>query len=343
MHRYARQTVLPEVGEEGQARLKESRVCVVGAGGLGCPSLQYLAAAGIGHITILDEDLIEESNLGRQILFGVDDIGKPKAEVAKDTLLRLNPDIHITARVERFRETNAESLAKDHDVFLEGSDNFTTKFLINDTTHLSGTPSVIGGVLRWEGQVFTEIQGSSCYRCLFIEPPPPHVVPNCSEVGTMGPVAGLVSNIQSLEVMRICLGQEPTLKGSMISIDGKSLRFRQIPIPKNPNCPLCGENPSILELKESGVTQCSLESDPQKLLITFEGHQRVIKVERALKSDGYKVEPRVTPRQLSNECGICLEVDLAGENSKEKLLSWLSENQMTPIRFLDWASERVEN
>jgi|SaaInlStandDraft_1057018.scaffolds.fasta_scaffold11759_2 molybdopterin/thiamine biosynthesis adenylyltransferase len=342
MDRYARQRILPEVGEVGQEKLGASKVCVIGAGGLGCPSLQYLAASGVGQITILDEDLVEESNLGRQILFSPDDLGQPKAEVAKKALERLNPNLQVDARVERFRADNAESLAQDHHVFLEGSDNFSTKFLVNDTAHITGTPAVIGGVLRWEGQVFTEIKGSPCYRCLFIEPPPPHVVPNCSEVGTMGPVAGLISNLQSLEVLKICLGLEPSLAGAMASIDGKKLKIRTLPIPHNPLCPLCGDHPTITQLIETGVTQCSLKGEAEKVLITYEGNQRVIKVERALKSQGYQVEPRVTPRQLSNECGICLEVTHKGPEQKDQLLTWLEKKGLSPIRCLDWHPERLE-
>jgi molybdopterin/thiamine biosynthesis adenylyltransferase len=342
VERYARQSILPEIGEVGQKKLASSRVCVIGAGGLGCPALQYLVASGVGNITLLDEDLVDESNLGRQILFGAGDIGRPKADVAKEALLRLNPDVEVEARIERFRSTNAEEIATSHDVILEGSDNFTTKFLVNDVAHLLGIPAVLGGVLRWEGQVFTQIKGSPCYRCLFIEPPPPHVVPNCSEVGTMGPVAGLVANIQSLEVLKICLGETPSLKGAMVSIDGKSLNFRSRPIPQNPNCPLCGESPTISGLKESGVAQCSLKQDVGKVLITYEGHHKVIKVERALKGEGFIVEPRVTPRQLSNECGICLEVDHDGKDKGEGLLHWLAERDLEPVRCLDWNAEKVE-
>ena len=328
--RYLRQSILAGVGVEGQARIEAGRVLVIGAGGLGCPALQYLASAGVGHLTILDDDLVDMSNLGRQILFGESDVGRPKVEAARERLHALNPHVHIDAVRERFKASNAAHWVAQHDVVLDGSDNFATKFLVNDACVMGGKPFSHAGVLRWEGQLLTYIPGSPCYRCLFEEAPPADEVPNCSEVGTLGPLAGVIGCLQAVEVLKILLGHAGTLHGGLLTLDGSSMKSRRLQFSRNPNCAICGDRPSILELREEGLLQCDLrQSDSNVWLLTFEGHERVIKAERILKQKGFLAQPKVTPRQLSHECGICLEVE---SHSLEVLLVALAERGPQPVR-----------
>lgn len=328
--RYRRQTIVDGVGSEGQQRLADAKVLMVGVGGLGCPAAQYLVSAGLGQLTLVDDDLVDESNLGRQILFGDGDVGRPKVEAAAQKLRALNPEVNIVALRERFGESNAEALVKEHDVILDGSDNFATKFLINDACVLLGKSFSHAGILRWEGQLLSYRPGSPCYRCLFEEPPPPEDVPNCSDVGTIGPVAGTIACLQATEVIKLILGEEEVLSGALLTLDARSMKMRRIPFPHNPECAVCGSQPSITTLKEQGLVQCDLKSSVEGiLLLTFEGHHRVIKAERHLKSKGYVVTPKVTPRQLSHECGICLEVQGV---ALEQLLLDLAEKKLVPER-----------
>jgi molybdopterin-synthase adenylyltransferase len=329
--RYLRQSILSGVGSEGQQKIASGRVLVIGAGGLGCPALQYLATAGVGHLTILDDDLVDVTNLGRQILFLESDVGRPKCDAARDRLLALNPHIQIQAFRERFSASNAEHWVLQHDVILDGSDNFATKFLVNDACVMYGKPFSHAGVLRWEGQLLTYVPGSPCYRCLFEEPPPADEVPNCSEVGTLGPLAGAIGCLQAVEVLKLLLNHEGVLSGGLITLDAALMKTRKIQFSKNPQCPICGETPRITKLQEEGVAQCDLrQQDGQIWLFTFEGHERVIKAERLLKKNGYSVEPKVTPRQMSNECGICLEAQC---EDIQKLLQTLHERGPLPLRY----------
>lgn len=281
---------------------------MVGVGGLGCPALQYLATSGVGHLILMDDDLVDITNLGRQILFSTADVGRPKVEAAKDQLLRLNPEITVEARRERFCEASARHLVREVDIVMDGSDNFPTKYLINDACVLEGKPFSHGGVLRWSGNVFTHVPGTPCLRCLFEDSPDAEDVPNCSAVGTLGAVAGIIACIQATEITKVLLETEGYLSGSLLSVDAKTMKHRQISFLQNSDCPVCGEHPSITEAKEMGLKQCDLkQSQSEHYLLTFEGQHRVLKAERHLKKCGFEVEPKVTPRQLSHECGICLD------------------------------------
>jgi molybdopterin/thiamine biosynthesis adenylyltransferase len=326
--RYLRQIKLAEFGSVGQKKLTDAEVLVVGIGGLGCPALQYLACSGVGKLVLMDDDLIDITNLGRQILFSPDDIGSPKVEVAKIQLQRLNPDIKIETRRERFCQKNARELVRHADVVLDGSDNFTTKYLINDACVLEKTPFCHGGVLKWSGSTFTYTPGSPCLRCLFEDSPETEDIPNCSEVGTLGPVAGIIANIQATEVIKILCGAGKPLSGSLMSIDAHNMQARRIHFPIKKNCAVCGEQPSITDAIEQGVQQPLSKDDA--FLVTFEGQHQVIKAERHLKNRSYNVEARVTPRQLSHECGICLEVCCS---SREELQATLSDANLIPSRL----------
>jgi adenylyltransferase/sulfurtransferase len=251
LRRYNRHLILPEVGEDGQRRLKQSGVLLVGAGGLGAPAALYLAAAGVGRIGLVDFDAVDESNLQRQVIFGTSDAGRPKPQAARDRLLDLNPSIEVVAHQARFTSDNAPGLVADYGVVVDGSDNFATKYLVNDACVLSGKPNVYGSVLRFEGQasVFGLANGP-CYRCLFPEPPPPGAVPSCADAGVLGVLPGIVGSIQAAEAIKIVLGAGDTLAGRLLLIDALSMSFRQISVPRNPDCPVCGDAPTITELMD---------------------------------------------------------------------------------------------
>jgi molybdopterin/thiamine biosynthesis adenylyltransferase/rhodanese-related sulfurtransferase len=239
--RYNRQILLPQVGEGGQRTLKESRVLLVGAGGLGSPVALYLAAAGVGAIGLVDFDAVDLSNLHRQILHGSASVGSSKIDSARDRLRDINPNVEIEAYETRFESGNALEIARGYDLIVDGTDNFATRYLVNDASVLLGIPNVYGSVYRFEGQasVFGAPNGP-CYRCLFREPPPPHLVPSCAEAGVLGVVPGLVGTIQATEAIKQLLGLGDTLVGKLLTIDVMTMAFRTIEIHNDPECPACG-------------------------------------------------------------------------------------------------------
>ncbi len=247
--RYSRHLILPEVGLEGQRKLKAARVLMIGTGGLGSPLGLYLAAAGIGTIGLVDFDVVDESNLQRQIIHGTKDVGRPKIESAKDRLLDINPNTKIEAFETRLTSENALELFKDFDVIVDGTDNFPTRYLVNDASVLTGKPNVYGSIFRFEGQVsvFWAEKGA-CYRCLYPEPPPPGLVPSCAEGGVLGVLPGIVGTIQANEVLKVILGAEGILLNRLLLFDAWKMKFRELKLRKNPDCPICGENPTIKEL-----------------------------------------------------------------------------------------------
>lgn len=247
--RYSRHLILPEVGLEGQRKLKNARVLTIGTGGLGSPLGLYLAAAGVGTIGIVDFDVVDESNLQRQIIHGTKDVGRPKIASAADRLRDINPNTNIEAFETRLSSENALELFKDFDVIVDGTDNFPTRYLVNDASVLSGKPNVYGSIFRFEGQasVFWAEKGA-CYRCLYPEPPPPGLVPSCAEGGVLGVLPGIVGTIQANEVLKVILGAEGILLNRLLLFDAWTMNFRQLKLRKNPDCPLCGENPTIKEL-----------------------------------------------------------------------------------------------
>jgi adenylyltransferase/sulfurtransferase len=263
--RYARQLVLPEIGREGQQRLKQARVLVVGAGGLGSPALLYLAAAGIGYIGIIDPDAVDETNLQRQILYDTQACGSPKAEQAHKRLHALNPHIHIVHHTERLDASNALQLIGSYDLVLEGSDNFATKYLVNDACVLTQTPYIGASVRGFRGMLaLYATQGGPCYRCLFPEMPDPSKIPTCTEAGVLGTVPGVLGTLQAHEAMRYFLQLGPSAAGSFLQIDLLEMRFQRLQLPRDPDCPVCGDHPTHLQLHEESFV-CSTPTNPSSL------------------------------------------------------------------------------
>ena len=247
--RYRRHLSLPEIGLEGQQRLLSGSVLLVGMGGLGCPAAQYLAAAGVGRIGLIDDDVVAQSNLQRQILFTTADVGRPKVEVARERLSGLNPDVRIDAYQTRLDSSNALELFAEYDVILDGTDNFPTRYLTNDACVLLGKPNVHGSIFRFEGQasVFDASKGP-CYRCLYPEPPPPGAVPSCAEGGVLGILPGTVALVQATETIKILTGLGEPLYGRLLHYDALEMAWREFKMQKDPDCPICGSQPSIREL-----------------------------------------------------------------------------------------------
>ncbi|MDQ1450610.1 MAG: sulfur-carrier protein adenylyltransferase/sulfurtransferase [Acidobacteriaceae bacterium] len=247
--RYSRHLILPEVGMEGQQRLKAARVLLVGTGGLGAPMALYLAAAGVGTLGLVDFDVVDASNLHRQVIHSTPDIGRPKLDSAADKLNALNPDVKIVKHNTMLTSANAMEILKDYDIVADGTDNFQTRYLVNDACVLSGKPNVYGSIFRFEGQasVFATEEGP-CYRCLYPEPPPPGLVPSCAEGGVLGILPGLVGIIQASEVVKLILGKGEPLIGRLLLVDALGMRFRELKLRKNPECPVCGTHPTVTEL-----------------------------------------------------------------------------------------------
>src|SRR6202451_3959272 len=249
LSRYSRHLILPEVGMEGQRRLKAARVLCVGTGGLGSPLAFYLAAAGIGTLGLVDFDVVDASNLQRQIIHSTKDIGRKKLDSAEEKVKALNPAINVVKHETMLSSANALDILKDFDIVADGTDNFPTRYLVNDACVLSGKPNVYGSIFRFEGQasVFATEQGP-CYRCLYPEPPPPGLVPSCAEGGVLGILPGLVGVIQATEVIKLILGQGEPLIGRLLLVDSLNMRFRELKLRKNPDCPACGTHPTVTKL-----------------------------------------------------------------------------------------------
>jgi adenylyltransferase/sulfurtransferase len=251
--RYSRHLIMPEVGMEGQRRLKAASVLMIGTGGLGAPTGMYLAAAGVGRLGILDFDVVDESNLQRQIIHGTRDVGRPKIASARDRLHDINPHVQLDTYETRLTSENALALFRDYDIIVDGTDNFPTRYLVNDACVLTGKPNVYGSIFRFEGQasVFwaaADEGRGACYRCLYAEPPPPGLVPSCAEGGVLGVLPGIVGAIQATETIKLILGAEGTLVNRLLLFDAWQMKFRQLKLRKDPACPVCGEHPLITEL-----------------------------------------------------------------------------------------------
>ena len=249
LSRYSRHLILPEVGMEGQRRLKAAKVLCVGTGGLGSPLAFYLAAAGIGTLGLVDFDVVDASNLQRQIIHSTKDIGRKKLDSAAEKLTALNPALNVVKHDTMLSSANALEILKDYDIVADGTDNFPTRYLVNDACVLLGKPNVYGSIFRFEGQasVFATEQ-APCYRCLYPEPPPPGLVPSCAEGGVLGILPGLVGVMQATEVIKLILGKGEPLIGRLLLVDALNMRFRELKLRKNPECPVCGTNPTVTEL-----------------------------------------------------------------------------------------------
>jgi adenylyltransferase/sulfurtransferase len=247
--RYSRHFALPEFGHAGQLKLKQSSVLIVGAGGLGSPASLYLAAAGVGTIGLVDFDDIDITNLQRQIMYTTADVGQPKLAVSAQRLRQLNPEIEIRTHAQRLTRDNALEMIEAYDVVIDGTDNFPTRYLVNDACVLLGKPYVYGSILRFDGQVSVfDARHGPCYRCLFREPPPPGLVPNCAEGGVLGVLPGVIGSLQALEAVKLLAGVGESLIGRLLLFDGLSLRWRELKLKKHPECPMCGTHPTITGL-----------------------------------------------------------------------------------------------
>ncbi|MFN8477147.1 MAG: molybdopterin-synthase adenylyltransferase MoeB [Kouleothrix sp.] len=248
--RYSRHLILPEFGMAGQRKVKEGSVLLIGTGGLGSPLALYLAAAGVGHIGLVDFDVVDESNLQRQIVHGTGTVGVRKTESAKRRLADLNPNVEVTTYETQITSENAFELMRPYDVIVDGTDNFPTRYLTNDASVMLGKPNVYGSIFRFEGQatVFSPKDGGPCYRCLYPEPPPPGLVPSCAEGGVLGVLPGVIGTIQATEAIKLLAGIGETLVGRLMLYDALNMRFRELKLRRNPNCPVCGEHPSVTEL-----------------------------------------------------------------------------------------------
>jgi adenylyltransferase/sulfurtransferase len=280
LRRYARHLVLPEIGREGQQRLRDARVVLVGAGGLGSPLALYLAAAGVGTLGLVDDDRVDEPNLQRQILFGAASLGRGKVSVAAERLRDLNPHVRIEQFPVRLTSANALEILKDFDVVVDGSDNFPTRYLVNDACVLLGKPDVYGSIFRFEGQVSVfGVDGGPCYRCLFRDPPPRELAPSCEEAGVLGVITGIVGSLQALETVKLITGAGQPLVGRLLLVDALAPRFRELAVRRDPDCPVCGERPTI------------------RTLIDYEAFCA------AHGADAVAADAEITPAQLARERG----------------------------------------
>ncbi len=249
IRRYGRHLIMPEVGLKGQKQLKAAKVLVVGTGGLGSPLCLYLAAAGIGSIGLVDFDVVDQSNLQRQVIYSVRDVGRPKLEAAKDRILELNPNVKVESHETRLTSENALEIIKDYDLVVDGTDNFPTRYLVNDACVLLGKVNVYGSIFRFEGQISVfDAKHGPCYRCLYPEPPPPGMVPSCAEGGVLGILPGVVGTIQAVETIKTILGKGESLVGRLLLFDALNMTFRELKLKKNPNCPICGQHATIKSL-----------------------------------------------------------------------------------------------
>ena len=256
--RYSRQLIVPEIGVAGQERLLRSSVLVIGAGGLGCPAALYLAAAGVGRLGIIDRETVALSNLHRQILHTTADLSAPKSQSAKQRLDALNPEVEIVAIQGSVTSENALHLVQDYEVVLDGSDNFLTRYLVNDACVLSGKPLVHGGVIHVRGQVMTILpRRSACFRCVFPEPPAPGEIPSCQDAGVLGSATGVLGCLMAHEVIKVLLGLGEPLVNRLLVFDGHASRFREVPVRRHPSCAVCGDAPTIRELVQGEAASCA--------------------------------------------------------------------------------------
>lgn len=262
--RYSRHIILKEVGGKGQKKLLDGKVLIIGAGGLGAPVALYLAAAGVGTIGIADADVVDLTNLQRQVIHFTADVGKPKVESAAEKMRAINPDVTVRTYHEWVTAENIARIIAPYDFIIDGTDNFAAKFLVNDACVLSGKPYSHAGILQFEGQALTVLPGkSTCFRCIFPEPPPKDAIPTCSQAGVIGVLPGVVGSIQATEAVKFLLGKGELLTGRLLTYNALLMRFREVPIDRNPKCPVCGESPTITELRDEvdAMTVCDLKGN----------------------------------------------------------------------------------
>ena len=289
--RYSRHLIMPEVGMEGQLKLKQAKVLTIGAGGLGAPLALYLAAAGVGTLGMVDFDVVDFTNLQRQVIHDTDDVGRSKLHSAQETIQEINPNVRVVGYETRLSSQNALEILKDYDIIADGTDNFPTRYLVNDACVLLGKPNVYGSIFRFEGQasVFDATRGP-CYRCLYPEPPPPGLVPSCAEGGVLGVLPGIVGCIQALETIKMIVGRGEPLIGRLLLFDALKLKFRELKLRKNPDCPICGTQPTITRLidyeefcglrgEEHKVTTKVPEITPVELKAMMDAHKPFVLID----------------------------------------------------------------
>src|SRR2546427_7089261 len=263
IRRYARHLTLPEVGLAGQKKIRSTSVLCIGAGGLGSPIAMYLAAAGMGKLGLVDFDSVEVSNLQRQIIHGTGDVGRSKTQSAKETINRINPNVEVARHDTRITSENAMDIIGPYSIVVDGTDNFPTRYLTNDACVLLGKPNVYGSIFRFEGQasVFAPRLGGPCYRCLYPEPPPPGMVPSCAEGGVLGVLPGIVGTIQATEILKLALGKGSSLIGRLLLFNALDMKFRELKLRRDPECPVCGKNPTITKLIDYEMF-CGITPEP---------------------------------------------------------------------------------
>ena len=284
--RYSRHLIMPEVTLDGQKRIKAASILCIGAGGLGSPIALYLAAAGIGRLGLVDFDVVDFSNLQRQILHGTDDVGRKKLNSAKDRIKAVNPNVQVDLHDCLFRSENAMQIVRDYDIVVDGTDNFPTRYLSNDVCVLAKKPNVYGSIFRFDGQctVFAPHLGGPCYRCMFPEPPPPGMVPSCAEGGVLGVLPGIIGVLQAIEAIKLIIGIGDSLIGRLVNFDALKLRFREFKIRKDPNCPICGDNPTIHQLIDydqfCGIPQADAQAAKEMDVPTITAGELKAKLDR---------------------------------------------------------------
>ncbi|NIA17493.1 MAG: molybdopterin-synthase adenylyltransferase MoeB [Planctomycetes bacterium] len=262
IERYSRHIILEQIGGVGQEKLLSSKVMIIGAGGLGSPAALYLAAAGVGTIGIIDGDKVDLTNLQRQIIHHTSDVGVEKVKSAEDKIRAINPDVTVRAYHKLAMADNIREIIRDYDFIIDGTDNFSAKFLINDACYFEKKPFSHAGILKFYGQLITILPGqTTCYRCIFNAPPPVGVVPSCSQAGVLGVLAGVIGTLQATEAVKCLLGLGKLLTGTLLTYDALEMEFRKVKLSRNPNCPLCGENPEITELKDGEQAVCDLKKN----------------------------------------------------------------------------------
>lgn len=260
IERYSRHIILSDVGVEGQEKIFNSKVLIIGAGGLGAPSALYLAAAGVGTLGLVDGDNVELSNLQRQVIHFTPDVGKPKVLSAQEKISSINPDVKVNTYQTRLYSANIAEIIKDYDFIIDGTDNFAAKFLINDACVFGAKPFSHGGILRFDGQTMTYVPAQACYRCVFGVPPPQGAVPTCSQAGILGAVAGMLGTIQATEALKFIIGKGELLVNRLLIFNALDMKFRQAQFVRNPDCPVCGNNPTIKELVDEELPACDLKN-----------------------------------------------------------------------------------
>lgn len=285
IRRYSRHLIMPEVGMAGQTKLKQASVLLVGAGGLGSPLALYLAAAGVGHLGIVDFDVVDESNLQRQVIHGTSTLGVAKLDSATQRIKDLNPFVEVTGYNTGLSSDNALDIIKDYDVVIDGTDNFPTRYLVNDACVMLGKPNVYGSIFRFEGQASVfGMEAGPCYRCLYPEPPPPGLVPSCAEGGVLGVLPGIIGTIQATEALKLIMGIGEPLVGRLMLFDALEMRFRELKLRKNPDCPVCGEHPTVTQLIDYQVF-CGIVPDQQAAGLPAENRITPTELAQALQSE----------------------------------------------------------